>query len=238
MLGIFGGSGLYGLGKKSSEEHVITPYGDALIYRYKIGKKEVIFIPRHGKGHSLPPHKINYKANVYAMKKLGINAGFAIYACGIISKYKPGDLILLDDFIGIERPITFFDDFSSGIKHYDFSRPYNKELGARVKEAAAIHRIKLKNGGIVKTTPGPRFESKAEIKMYKKIGSNLVSMTNCYETILMKEMEIPFSGLGIGTNYACGVGKGSLSHEEVLELMEKKKEAINLIVKELVEFVE
>ncbi len=234
MLGIIGGSGFYELGKEIGSEEILTPYGDALIYRYKINKKEVVFLPRHGKKHSLPPHKINYKANIYALYKLGVNAVFATYATGIIKKYKVGDLILLDDFIGLEKPITFFDDFSKGMKHVDFTNPFDKKLNEKLIKASAIHGIKLKCGGIVKTTPGPRFESRAEIKMYEKIGANLVSMTNCYETILLKEMEIPFCAIAIGTNYACGISKKPLTHSEVVENMMLKNKALKIIATELV----
>ncbi len=237
MLAIIGGSGIYGLGKKYVEEDIITPYGDSEIFRYKIGRKEIIFLPRHGKTHSLPPHKINYKANIYALNKLGVTACLGIYACGVISKYRPGDFILLDDFFGFDFPITFFDDFSSGMRHVDFSQPFNKKLISRLKEAAAIHGVKLKNKGIVKTTPGPRFETRAEINAIKKMGANLVSMTASYEITLMKEMEIPFVGLAVGTNYACGVSKKPLDHEEVLEIMSEKKKLIGLIAKEFIKFI-
>lgn len=237
MLGVLGGSGLYGLTKKYYEEDVITPYGDAQVQRCKINRKEVVFIPRHGKSHSIPPHKIDYKANVYALNKLGVTAALGIYATGIISKYKPGDLIVLKDFVGLEKPITFFDEFSSGIRHTDFTNPFDKKLTYRVAEAAGIHGIKLKSGGIVKTTYGPRFETKTEIKIFKKLGINLVSMTAAYEIILMKEMEIPFVGLAIGTNYACGVSKKPLTQEEVFEKMVKRNKEIGLTIKELVKFV-
>ncbi|MFA5050035.1 MAG: MTAP family purine nucleoside phosphorylase [Candidatus Micrarchaeia archaeon] len=238
MLGIIGGSGFYELGGEISAEEIFTPYGDALVYRYKIKNKEAVFVARHGKNHSLPPHKINYRANVYALCKIGVNAVFATYATGIIKKYRIGDLILIDDFIGFEKPITFFDNFSKGMRHTDFTNPFDNKLKEKVIEAAAIHRIKLKKGGIIKTTPGPRFESRAEIKMYGKLGANLISMTNAYETILLKEMEIPFCGVAIGTNYACGISKKPLTHGEVIENMASKNKILKTIALELVNFIE
>lgn len=237
MLAVLSGSGTYELGKLREEYHTMTPFGDSVIYITKIGKKEILFVPRHGKDHTLPPHKINYKANIFALGKLGATAAIGTYACGVISKYKPGDIILLKDFIGMDFPITFFDDFSAGIKHFDYSEPFDKKLIEKVEESAAIHRIQLKKGGIVKTTPGPRFETKAEIFMYKKLGINLVNMTSAYEITLMREGEIPFAGIGVGTNYACGISKKPLSHKEVVDLMRKKNGQLELIVKELAMFI-
>ena len=237
MLAVLSGSGTYGLGKLKEEYSTMTPYGDAIVNIVSVGKKEILFVPRHGKNHVHPPHKIGYRANIFALNKLGATAVLGTYACGVISKFKVGDIVLLKDFIGMEMPITFFDDFSSGIRHTDFTEPFDKRLSKLVEESAAIHRITLKKGGVIKTTCGPRFETKAEISMYKKLGINLVSMTAAHEIILMKEMEIPFVGLGIGTNLACGIGKRPLSHKEVVDLMEKKNGQLELIVKELAIFI-
>lgn len=238
MLGIIGGSGFYNLGKKIETEDVITPYGHAEVQRAKLARKEVLFIARHGKGHTIPPHKINYKANLYALKKLGVTVLFATYASGIISKYKPGDMILVEDFIGLSTPITFFDDFTGGIKHIDFTDPFGKRWQQAVLRTAAIQKIKLKKGGIVATTYGPRYETKAEVKALKKLGANLINMTNAYETTLAHELEIPLAAIAIGTNYAAGIKKKALSSEEVLAGMSKAKPKINAIVQGLMKHVE
>jgi len=237
MLGIIGGSGFYKLGKKVEEIDVITPYGPVLVNKVKVLRKNVYFIPRHGKNHFVPPHKVNYKANVYALKKLGIKAAFSTYSSGILSKYKPGDLILLDDFIGLYTPITFFDDFSSGIKHHDFTEAFDKEMKNAVLESAFATKVKLKKGGVIVTTPGSRFETKAEVKFLKKTGANLVNMTSAYEITLMKEAEIPFAAIAIGTNFGCGIKKKPLSYEEVIEVMAKSNKKIIGIVSKLVEHV-
>jgi len=250
MFGVIGGSGFYKLEDLENEninnriEIVETKYGNVKINIIEIENKKnkIAFIPRHKKNHSIPPHKINYKANIEAMKKIGVDEAVGVYAMGIINnkKYKIGDIILLDDFVGIEKPITFFDDFENGIKHVDFTEPFDNELKKRILKCGEKIGIRIKNGATVKTNYGPRFETKAEIKLLKKLGIDLVSMTAAYEIVLMKEIGIKFSGIAIGTNYACGISKSKkpLSHEEVLELMEKKKERINLIVNELVKFVD
>ncbi|MBI2080053.1 MTAP family purine nucleoside phosphorylase, partial [Candidatus Micrarchaeota archaeon] len=232
MLGIIGGSGVYYLGKLIEKEEVITPYGYATVHRCKLLKNEILFIPRHGEGHQFPPHNVNYRANVYALKKLGVTAAFATYASGVISGYKVGDLILLYDFIGFSAPITFFDDFSGGIRHTDMTEPF--ELKDLVKQAAKIAKIKLRDNGIVATMHGPRFETKAEIQTLKKMGANLVNMTSAYEITLFKEMEIPFGAIAVGTNYASGNKKKNLSTSEVMEQMKKANGKISSIASELV----
>ncbi len=234
MLGIIGGSGFYTLKGKSKMVTVKTPYGNAEVRKTKIFDKEAVFVPRHGKGHAIPPHKVNYKANIYALKKLGVTGIIGIYATGIISKYKPGELILAEDFLGFWTPVTFFDDFSDGIKHVDFSQPYDKELNNLVLGIARAKRIKIKTGGIIATMVGPRFETKAEIKALRSMGANLVSMTHSYEAALIGELEIPYVGLAIGTNYACGITKKKLNPEEVIGHMSRAEGRINDIIEKLI----
>lgn len=221
MLGIIGGSGFYTIEGRIRNVSVKTPYGKVLVHKTKVLGNESVFIPRHGKEHSIPPHRINYRANIYAFKKLGVSAVMCTYATGIISKYKPGDLVLIDDFIGFYTPATFFDDFRVGIKHTDVSQPYDKKLQNLLMGIAKTQKIKISKGGIAATTAGPRFETKAEIKALKGMGANLVSMTNAYEASLLNELEIPSVAVAVGTNYACGISKNPLNSEEVMDCMEK-----------------
>ncbi len=248
MLGIIGGSGVYSIGK-FMEEEVNTPYGFARVFVGKISGQECAFIPRHGTDHAHPPHKINYRANVWALDQIGVEGVLATYAVGIIHTYEPGDLVAAEDFMGFNAPITFYDSFKEGEKHIDFSEPYSKGMEARLFTAAKNVGIGLKNGGVVATTHGPRFETRAEIRALDKMGANLVSMTNAYEAALIHELEIPCAGLCIATNYACGVleaalpkagrrnaddrmKKKALSHNEVITMMGKKEKEINGIIRE------
>lgn len=238
MLGIIGGSGFYYLGSEMDKVPVITPYGNVEVIKTKLhSKDDVLFIPRHGEAHAIPPHKVNYRANIYALNKLDASAVFATYASGIISDYKHGDLVMLEDFIGFDTPITFFDDFSGGMKHMDFTQPFDKNLKNAVLEVAGALKIKIKKGGIIATTPGPRFETKAEIRALHRLGANLVSMTHAYEATLLHELEIPYAAIAVATNYACGVSKKRLSTEEVIEQMDKTKTKFNLIINGLVDYV-
>lgn len=241
MLGIIGGSGFYFLKKKNSgnKKEVETPYGTVTVQIIKFGKKEVVFIPRHGEGHAFPPHNVNYRANIHAFKELGVTAVLGIYAAGIMSKvYQPGDLILIDDFIGLYTPVTFYDDFKGGMKHIDFTEPYDEKLKTIVAARAKANKIKLKGKGIIVTANGPRFETKAEIKMMRAAGANLVSMTHAYEATLIGELEIPFVAIAIGTNYACGLTKEKLSQGEVLEMFEKSKGRVVTLIDSLIKEVE
>lgn len=230
MLGIIGGTGIYSIGN-FGEREIETPYGIAKIYIGEIEDEKCIFIPRHGIDHQYPPHKIPYKANVWALKEVGVDMVLATYACGIISKYKPGDLILAEDVIGLFIPhLSFFDDFREGIKHRDFSFPFDEKLKKLMKEAAKNIGIKLKENAVVATTPGPRYESKAEIKALKKLGANLVSMTNAYEVHLLNELEIKSVAICIGTNWAAGIKKEKITHQEVSEMMKRKEKEINNLI--------
>lgn len=219
MLGVIGGSGFYSLGKKLAERSVLTPYGTAKLQIVSLLGEKMVFIPRHGVKHTLPPHKINYRANIAAMKKLGVTGVIATYACGVISGYKPGDMILADDFIGLWTPATFYDDFTAGIKHTDVTTPCSAQMRQKLQEIAGVSRIALKRGGIIACTMGPRFETKAEIRLLKNAGANLVNMTAGYELALLGEAEIDCAAIAVATNYATGISKKPLSAEETLETM-------------------
>ena len=219
MLGIIGGSGFYALGKKLAETDVLTPYGTAKLQMVSLLGEKLVFIPRHGVRHTLPPHKINYRANIAALKKAGVTGVMAVYASGVISKYKPGDIVLVDDFISLWQHATFYDDFSGGIRHTDFSEPCDMEIRKKLLEVAAVSKVKVKTGGIMACTRGPRFETKAEIRLLKKAGANLVNMTAGYEMALLGEAEIDYAAIAVGTNYATGISKKHLSAEETLGTM-------------------
>lgn len=235
MLAVIGGSGFYSIGKTVDKIDVITNWGVANVHRVKLFDEEFLFVPRHGTTHRYPPHNVNYRANIRALHKLGATAIFSTYAGGIISKYKPGDLVMLEDFIGFHTPISFFNDFSSGIRHKDVSEPFNKDLSTLVSGIAHVKKIKLKKGGIIASTTGPRYESKAEINALKKMGANLVNMTAAYEIILANEIEIPICGVMIGANYACGINKKRLHHEDVILQVTKIQNNVNSIIETLVQ---
>lgn len=223
MLGVIGGTGFYTLGRKVDARDVMTPFGVAHLELVSVAGEEMVFIPRHGKDHSLAPHMINYRANVAALEKVGVTGVLSFHSCGVVSKYKPGDLVLVDDFIGLFTPATFYDDFSGGMKHVDFSEPFSPEMKRILKGVASVNKVTLKTGGIVAATPGPRFETKSEVKLLKKLGANLLSMTCGYEMALLGESEIDFASVAIASNYATGIKKEAPSAKGVLEVSSKSK---------------
>ena len=215
------GSGFYDI--EGIKRIVSTEYGNAILYEvFPLENKEPSYIlPRHGIEHSLPPARINYKANIAALKALSVEEVLTIHAVGSIKKsYSPSSLVWAEDFIGFFTPITFFESFKKGIKHADLSNPFSKQIIRDVERIARKLKIKIKRGGVVATTPGNRFETKAEILALKKLGANLVSMTHSYEATLLSELEMRFASLCVVTNYAAGL-QSSLSHQEVIDLFKK-----------------
>ncbi|MEW6036175.1 MAG: MTAP family purine nucleoside phosphorylase [Candidatus Micrarchaeota archaeon] len=219
MLAVIGGTGFYTLGKKIETLKADTGYGPAEAQKVRILDEELLFLPRHGPGHTIAPHKINYRANIAALKEFDATGVLTFHAAGAISKFRPGDLVLVDDFIGLFTPATFHDDFSGGMRHADFSSPFSKEMRGKLIEVAAAAKVKLKTGGIIASTPGPRFETKAEVKALGKMGANLLSMTSGYEMALLGEAEMDFVSIAVATNFAAGVSKKPLSAEEVVANM-------------------
>jgi len=226
MLGVIGGSGFYKLaGAEARRED--TPYGLALVSR---GRK-LVFVPRHGEKHELPPHRVNHRANIYALKKAGATSILGINACGVIAKYKPGDTMTIDDFIAFHLgPITYFESFADEAHHTDMSEPYSHGLNAKIARAAKMAGVPIKSGGIVATSYGPRFETPAEIRAFRLLGANLISMTSAYEAILARELGVPYASIAIGTNYAAGISKRPLSHDEVIAGMKASEAKVMKIV--------
>ncbi len=223
MLGFIGGSGFYDIGERIKEHEVETPYGNAMVQECELLGNRFLFISRHGKGHKMAPHKINYRANVAALQKMNASSVLCVYATGAISDYNPGELVLLEDFLSFWMGPTFYDDFSGGIRHVDFTEPFDNGMKEILLETAATKGLTLKKNGIVATTRGPRFETKAEIRALKTLGANLVSMTCGHELPLLGEAEIPHAGIAIATNHACGVSGKPLSESEVFDALEKCK---------------
>lgn len=230
MLAVIAGTGFYTLGKKIKDMNVSTRYGKATLSSVSFLGEKLVFLPRHGRSHTLPPHRINYRANIAALEKIGVTGVLSFYSTGIISKYKPGDLILVDDFIGFLTPATFYDDFKGGIKHVDFTEPFSSDMKDILTEVASVNRLKLKKGGVMAATPGPRFETKSEVKFLKKLGANLVNMTCGYEMGLLGESEIDFAAVAIGSNYAAGISKKPLSAEETMKVTRGAKGKLNTLI--------
>ncbi len=233
-VGIIGGSGIYdpNLIENPKEKKVETPYGAVHLFIGRWQGEEIAFLPRHGIGHQVPPHFINYRGNISALKSLGVERILSTSAVGSLnSLMKPGDFVLLSQFIDFTkgRPTTFEGD---RVVHVDMSEPYCPVLRAVLLEAAENKGYRLHPEGVYICTEGPRFETPAEIKAFRLLGADVVGMTNIPEVILAREAEICYASLAIVTNMAAGISSGRITAQEVNQIM---NEVINK-VKELFSF--
>ena len=226
-IAIIGGSGVYSVGilKKASTTVVSTPYGNSPeIVIGKLGGCRVAFLPRHGKGHTAPPHLVNYRANLWALRELGVKRILATTACGSLNpKMRPGELALLYQFIDFtkRRPQSFYEGGERGVVHIDVTEPYCPELRDVLFKTAKSLKLKLHLRATYGCTEGPRFETAAEIKALRRLGCDLVGMTNVPECVLARELEICYATAAVVTNFAAGISKAKLTHAEVAELMKE-----------------
>jgi len=208
---------------------VRTPFGNVPIFLSKCGDREVIAIQRHGVGHKIPPHNVNYRGHIFLAKKIGAEAILASAAVGVISpeKYPLKSLVLCKDVVPWHLtfdggPVTFFNEFPDAPRHADCSELFSEGLNKVLLTAAANLSLKLRKGAVLVTTRGPRYETPAEIGTFKKLGYHLVGMTTAYEAILAAEQGTPYAVVAIATNLAAGISGKRLSHDEVDEVMQEK----------------
>ena len=210
VLAVIGGSGLYSVDDMTDIEeiHVDTPYGapsDAVIRgRFRDNGAEMMFLPRHGRGHRLSPTEINYRANICALKKLGATHVLSVSAVGSMKEeIAPGDLVVVDQFIDLtkRRVSTFFDGGIVG--HVAFADPVCPILAGAVYEAAKASGARAHKGGTYVCIEGPQFSSRAESLVYRSWGVSVIGMTNMPEAKLAREAELPYATLALSTDYDC-----------------------------------
>jgi 5'-methylthioadenosine phosphorylase len=221
-IAVIGGTGFKNLFQTSEQLRVGTPYGIAppLSIR-KMGDKEAVFLPRHGPDHAVPPHKINYRANMYALYEMGVQRIIAINAVGAINgDFKPGDIVFPHDFVDFtkSRCMTFYDE--APVTHVDFSQPYCPELRKTLIEKARKIGFPVQDKAVLVCTEGPRFESPAEIGMFRRLGCDVVGMTGIPEAVLARELEMCYAALCFVSNMAAGVQE-HLTPFEVTKISEQ-----------------
>ncbi len=240
MLALIGGTGFNSLGKEVKEERVTTKYGQASVFRVSLGDEEAYFIPRHGKNHTVPPHRINYRANAQALRILDVTGIVSVFPVTSISKYLPEELVFIEDFMDFSgNAQTLFDDFSLGIRHKDMTKIGDIALTDRFEEVALANKIKIKKGGVCATINGPRYETKAEVVAFEKLGANLIDMSAALEMTILQELEIDYTAIGIVSKYATGIDKKikkKIRHEDMLATISKGKTKIDTIMEGLVKF--
>ncbi len=207
-IAIIGGSGFYKLLEKAKEVKVKTPYGfpsDKITVGEMAGRG-VAFLPRHGRHHQFPPHKIPYRANLWALKKLGVQRIISLTACGSLQKQiKRGDFVIIDQFIDRTsgRESTFFDGPKT--VHISTAYPYCPEINKIAYELGLKQGLRIHRAGTLVVIEGPRFSTRAESEWFTKMGWEIINMTGYPEVALAKEMEICYSSIGIVTDYDVGI---------------------------------
>jgi 5'-methylthioadenosine phosphorylase len=208
VIGVFGGSGFYSFLDEVEEVELATPYGDPSS-TYKIGEVEgqrVVFLPRHGDQHDLPPHRVNFRANVWGMKELGVRRIIGPSACGSLKReLPPGTFVLADQFVDRTRARadTFFDGPQT--THVSAADPYCPDLRRILLEAAAAEGIAAVDGGTVVVIQGPRFSTRAESRWFASQGWDLVNMTQYPEAWLARELELCYAAVMLVTDYDAGL---------------------------------
>ena len=233
MIGIIGGSGVEEISElaDSIEKRTVdTEYGSVEVSLLSIEDKTVAFLPRHSAGHTCPPHKINFKANIMALKEIGVTQIMATNAVGSLDlDIGPGSIVLPDDFLDftVNRDRTFYDDV---VIHIDMTEPFCNRLRGAILANSGCVDGNVVDGGTIVCTEGPRFETPAEIKMFGILGGAIVGMTTLPEAVLAREKEMCYAPIAVVSNYSTSISPTKLDTKEVLDIMAQKKgELINLL---------
>ena len=239
QVGIFGGSGFYSFLDDVEEVKVDTPYGEpsAPISLGTIEGRRVAFLPRHGHGHTLPPHMINYRANAWALKELGVTRVIGPCAAGSLQRdVKPGDFVVSDQLVDrtTGRKDTFYD--GPVTTHVSFADPYCPEMRPLALTIGKELGITMHDGGTVVTIQGPRFSTRAESKWFQDAGWEVINMTQYPEAYLCRELEMCYVNVALITDYDVGVvGETSaVTHEEVLRVFTENNDKLRGLLFSLV----
>ena len=214
---------------------VRTAYGPAAVYPARDGP--YFILPRHGIDHGIPPHMVNYRANISSLKQLGVDKIISTSAVGSMKpSLKVGQLGLIDQFIDFtsRRGGTFFDE---RVRHVDMTNPYSPRLNQTLADAARELGLRLHSGLVYVCVEGPRFETAAEIRMFRKLGGDVVGMTGVPEVVLAREAGIEYSSVAVATNWAAGI-QAKVSHEEVLEGMKRVGPKVKSLIVAAIRLIE
>lgn len=238
-IGIIGGSGLYEMdGLHVIEERFVeTPFGkpsDDLIFG-KLNGLDVVFLSRHGRGHRIAPHEINYRANIFAMKSVGVHAIIAVSAVGSMKEdIKPGDLVMIDQFIDRTkgRRDTFFEN--GIVAHVSFADPICESLRVKLVAVAKRSGIAVKEGGTYVCIEGPMFSSRAESRLFRSWGVDVIGMTAYQEAKLAREAEMCYASICMSTDYDCWHDmEEDVDAASIIEVLKNNVQKAKLVVKEI-----
>lgn len=242
-IAIIGGTGVYdpSILDNIKEVEQDTPYGKIKAMEGTYHGKTVLFMNRHGEGHSIPPHMINYRANIWGLKELGVDRIMATAAVGSLNRdMAPGNFVFPDQYIEFtkNRHCTFFDGGEMGVVHTDMTEPYCPLIRDAFVAASKKISHTAHNGGTYVCAEGPRFETPAEIKMFHTLGGDLVGMTAYPEVALARELGLCYGAVAMVTNFAAGISDDHLSHEEVLNMMARLSRKIKELLLMTIEILE
>ncbi|MHB9003952.1 MAG: S-methyl-5'-thioadenosine phosphorylase [Coriobacteriia bacterium] len=233
-IGVFGGSGFYELLENAREFRMNTPYGapSSPLMIGEIGGRSVAFLPRHGKDHSLPPHKINYRANVWAMKEIGVSRIIGPNACGSLQPdVKPGDFVICDQFVDRTwgRPDTFYDGPIT--THVSSADPYCDTMRTVAVDCANELGISVHPQGTVVVIQGPRFSTRAESKWFAAQGWEVINMTQYPECYLARELEMCYCNISLITDHDAGTeGVEPVSNDEVVRVFQANNQKLKSLL--------
>ena len=244
MLAIIGGSGLTKLANLEVRRHRVarTPYGDpsgALTFG-RIGQCDVVFLARHGYGHTIAPHEVNYRANLWALKEAGAGEVVSVASVGGIRKdVWPGMIVLPRQIIDYTwgRSATFFEGPGAPVNHIDFTQPYSRGVRARLLAAAAACGQRVTDGGVYAATQGPRLETAAEIDRLERDGADIVGMTGMPEAALAREIGLEYAAIAVVANYAAGRGDSeqAVALDRIEAVLEEAMGRVRCIIEMLCE---
>ena len=240
-IGIIGGSGLYDIDNPSEAEelNILTPWGEtsSSILKTNSGENEVFFLSRHGKGHLISPSEINYRANIYALKFLGVDWIISVSAVGSLKEdIAPGIIVIPDQFIDFtkNRKSSFFDE--GIVAHVSMAKPVSEKLSSQLADSCKELGVDYKLGGTYVCIEGPQFSTLAESNFYRSLDADIIGMTNMPEAKLAREAEICYSTLALSTDYDCwNEAHESVSVDQVLDTMNKNINNAKKIIKNTTE---
>lgn len=221
-IAIIGGTGLNQLPDLQivGERKVHTPYGEpsASIVFGRLSGQQVAFLARHGEGHKVPPHRINYRANIWALRETGVQQVIAIAAVGgIHARLAPGEVAIPDQIIDYTwgRAHTYSDGGSEGVQHAEFGRPYSEPLRQRLITAARPGKLAVLEEGVYGCTQGPRLETEAEIRKMQRDGCDMIGMTGMPEAALARELGLDYASVAVSVNWCAGLGGTGGIHDQI-----------------------
>lgn len=244
MLAIIGGSGLTQLAslKTTHRRAVRTPYGEPSgpVTFGSIGACEVAFLARHGYGHTIPPHEVNYRANIWALKAEGVTEIVSVASVGGIRRdLGPGVLAVPDQLIDYTwgRRQTFFDGGDAPVTHIDFTHPYSPEIRARLLAAANACAEPIVDGAVYASTQGPRLETAAEVDRLERDGADMIGMTGMPEAVLARELGLKYAALAVVVNHAAGRGdsKNTIEFARIDEILQEAMSRVRRVIERVCE---